>query len=285
MSNQKENPYSEYFNKMKNEEAQAEIDYKEIVEQDKNKTYLDLLPPDFKNFKRSIIKRTILRYIDLVTDFLNNCSLYDGRVFDKKEVVRYMMKGTAYSNFYLAYKFIPRKSSDSLWMKYVAENKPTNFKDKQLDNLYEKFENENKDVIKEYRDLEHHLQCLKQAWESYEDRQKIKKGELVNSYDMEDDGYPRTGRGALCYLFTPVKGNLPENKKGTFNLYNPRNKKNLEYKILGYKKEDKIYSCLDENGKKVFLISHQEVADAFDCLFTSNKEIFSGWWNKTLILK
>jgi hypothetical protein len=87
----------------------------------------------------------------------------------------------------------------------------------------------------------------------------------------------------MCYLFIPIKGEFPKNKKGKFFLFNPRNSKVVEYTILEYKAEDNIYACLNEKGKKVFLAEHSVISDAYDCLFASNKETYAGWWNKTMI--
>lgn len=250
---------NEYIEAIKKEIEDAQIEYEQIMAEDKGKDFMDILPADFKKVKRSILKRSILSYIDKVTDFLNTCGLYEDRKFTKNEVVRYMMRGTYYSNFHVAYLLIPRKDTT--------------------------FEKENEKEIQKYRDLEHLMACMRQIWEQYEDRCKIKKGELVDDWDMEKDGYPRTGRGSLCYLFTPVKGEWKANQTGKFKLLNPRNNKVVEYEILGYKAKDDIYACLNEKGKKVFLTEYSEVEEAYSCLFSSNKEIYSGWWNKTMILK
>lgn len=277
----KENKYKSLFERMNADEEQAKVDYARIMEEDKDKNYMDILPAEFKTFKKSILKRQVLRYIDSTTQFLNTCGLYKGRIFDKKEVVRYMMRGTDYSNFYLAYMFIPRKDSTSLWMKYAISYRKETGKDPS----YEEFAKKDNEILETYRELEYQLQCLKQVWEQYEDRQKVKKGKLVKDYDIEKDGFPRTSRGNMCYLFIPVKGKFPKNKAGNFKLYNPRSKKEETFEIISYKSEDEIYSCLNEKGKKVFLADYQSVADSWDALFASNKEVYSGWWNKVMILK
>jgi hypothetical protein len=274
-----ENPWADYFKKADEEKAEAEILYQQITEEDKNKTYLDILPAGFKNFKRSILKRQVMFYLDKVAEILNTTSIYEGRVFDKKEIVRYMMRGTSYSNFYLAYKFIPKKTSDSLWMKYAGKHNAQG--QEQIDALWDSFEAENKDILKEYQKLENALQCLTQVWEQYESRLAVQNG--THDRDIEKDGYPRTGRGNMCYSFIPVRGKYPKNKKGTFELYNPRTKKDVTLTILGYKKEDEIYKCLTEEGKEVFLDTEANISNAYSDLHDSNKEIYAGWWNRTLI--
>lgn len=281
---EKENKFAGVFKQMDIEREKAEVDYVRIMKEDKIKNFMDILPADFKKTKRSPIKRTILLYIDKVTGLLNSCGLYDGRVFDKKEVVRFMMRGEKYSNFYLAHKFVPKKyDSSSLWFSYVNKHKKGD--EDNYDELYEKFREENKELLVVYDELSHTIQCMSQCWEQYEDRQKIKDKKLVNDYDIEEDGFPRTGRGNMCYLFVPVKGKFPKNAKGSLTLFNPRIKKSVTYTKLKYKAEDNIYSCLNEKGKKVFLADHSEIKDSYNCLFASNKEIYSGWWNRTMILK
>ncbi len=232
-----------------------QTEYKSIIEQDKDKTYLDILPKEFKTFKRSIIKHEILFYLNKTETILNEVDFYRNRKFDKKDVVRYMM---FYSDnkFELSYKFIP----------------PIDFPFAERD---------------KYREIERSLNFLKQSWDSFLARQKISKGQVVQSFDIEKDGYPRTGRGAMCYLFTPIEGNYPTNLKDTFKLYNPRSKKDVTFKILGTKNEGSIfiYKCENEKGKIVFLSPYDEIEGAYDCLFPINKETYSGWWNRTLISK
>ena len=273
-----------YFDRLREDEEQAKIDYQRIIKEDENKNFMDILPSEFKNFKRSIIKRNILHYIDKVTKYLNESGIYDIK-FTEKEVVRYMMTGTDYSNFYLAYMFIPHKDESSLWMNYIYKNREKNLDKKKLNGLRAKFEAENKEILKKYQELNHLLSGLSESWTQYKDRQKIREGKLVNDYDIEKDGFPRCGRGNMCYLFIPVKGHWPKDKKGTFKLKNPRNGKTFNYKIEKYKEEDNIYMCLNEDGKKVFLAVHDEINSCWDALFTVNKEIYSGWWNKTMISK
>lgn len=274
--------FKDLFVRMDEEEKQAQIDYPRIMEEDKDKTYMDLLPTEFRN-KKNLLITDVLEYIDRTTEFLNNCSLYDGRKFDKKEVVRYMMRGTDYSNFYLARLFLPRKDSSDIWGSYCSKWYKENPEKKLPEGLYGVFAEENKEILKVYQDLETNLYWLIDGWKRYKNRKEVK--DETYSRDIEKDGFPRTGRGNLCYSFVPVKGGLPKNKKGELNLINPRNKKNVTYKILEYKPEDGVYKCLDEKGKTVFLIDHEIVAEAWDCLHDVNKEIFSGWWNRTLILK
>lgn len=265
--------WDRYFENMRKEEEDAKILYAKLVEEDKGKTFMDILPPEFKTFKRSIIKRQILKAIDMTTRFLNACPLYDGRVFTELEVTRYMMRGTAYSNFHLAHLYIPRR--DSIRLHY----------DKSLN--YDKLpEEEQEKLRKPYDDLSSHLQWLKQAWEAYESRKRVKAGKGDDlSDELEESGAPRTGRGNLCSIYTPVKGKWLKDQRGVIKMFNPRNKKTVELTIEKYVKSDDVYICTNDKGKKVYLTSFESVEEAWSCLYDINKEIFSGWWNKTLIWK
>lgn len=268
---------------MDKEREEAEIEYKKLVKEDEGKDFLDILPNEFKSFKRSIIKRQILNYIKKCTVLLNNAKNFDGKNITEKDVTRFIIRGTDYSNFYLAYKFVPRLTDP--WMKYASEWQRKNNKSSLPKNYYEVCQKTYEEEFTEYHELNHALQILKQYWKQYQDRQKVKKGEVIDSWDIEKDGFPRTGRGNMCHLFIPVKGTWVKNKKGSFELLNPRINKTVTYKITGYKKEEDIYSCINEKGKTVFLAKWEEINDCWDALFDTNKEIFAGWWNKTMILK
>lgn len=268
----KENPYNAYFDNMRKEEEKAKVDYERLIKEDKDKTFMDILPSEFTGFKRSLIKRDILNAIDSAHEYLNECNLYNGRVFDKKEVVRYMMTGTKYTKFYLAYLFIPRKD----FFHDVRFRNPD----------FKTFPKEEQDKIETpYTELSHRLQWLKQCWEAYEQRLNIRAGKMAHDYDKEESGVPRASRGNMCSVYTPVKGKWETDLSGTITLFNPRSKKKVKLTIEQYVKNDDTYVCSDPNGKKFYLTSHKSVADSWDCLFAVNKEIFSGWWNKTLIWK
>jgi len=265
--------WDRHFDNMRKEEEDAKVLYAKQVEEDKGKTYMDILPPEFKNFKRSIIKRQIIEAIRSTTKFLNECPLYDGRVFTELEVARYTMRGTKYSNFYLAHLYIPRR--DSIKLHYSKEFK--------YDELPEEEQNK---LRKPYDDLSYHLQWLKQSWEAWESRLRVKEGKGDElSDELESHGAPRTGRGNLCSVYTPVKGQWLKDQTGVIKMLNPRNKKSINLTIEKYVKSDDIYICVDEKGKKFYLTSFESVEEAWSCLFDINKEIFAGWWNKTLIWK
>lgn len=268
----KENPYDAYFKQMDKDKNDAKVIYERLIKEDKNKNYIDILPPEFKDFKRSLIKRDILKAIDSAHECLNTCGLYNGRIFDKKEVVRYMMSIT--KNFFLAHCFVPRKN----FMNDVI------FRDRE-----KKFDKlpvlEQRKLEEPYEELSSNLQWLKQCWEAYESRLNVKAGKMAVSYDKEEDGLPCTSRGNMCSVFTAVKGKWEKDKSGSLTLYNPRNKKKVTLTIDKYVKNEDVYICTDLAGKKVYLSSHESVSDAWDALFAVNKEIFSGWWNKTLIWK
>ncbi len=265
--------WDRYHADMRKKEEDAKVLYAKQVEEDKGKTYMDILPPEFKTFKRSIIKHQIIEAIKTTTKFLNECSLYDGRVFTELEVARYTMRGTMYNNFYLAQLYIPRK--DSIKLHYSKEFK--------YDELPEEEQNR---LRKPYDDLSQHLQWLKQSWEAWESRLRVKagKGDEFNE-QLEENGAPRTGRGNLCSIFTPVKGKWLKDQKGVIKMLNPRNKKIIKLTIEKYIEDEDIYICVNEQGKKMYLTSFESVEEAWSCLYDINKEIFSGWWNKTLIWK
>ena len=254
--------YGEYFKQLQAEGVEAEIIYKKLLEEDKDKNYMDLLPQDFSNFHRSIIKRDILAHIDRVTDHLNNCPLYDGRVFDKKDVVRYMLSYT--DNYTLARMFIPHKSSMALYAK-EADLPPKQFKAKE----------------KLYEDLQIEIQWLSQSWNLYLQKQMILNKDIVSG-DFEDDGFPRASRLNLCWMFVPVDGKWRKNKKGTVELYNPRSKKDETYKLLEWKAEDNVYKAENPKGEVVFLCKFQDAYDCYDALFSVNKELVHGWWTRKL---
>lgn len=266
------------------DKGKAEKAYKKLVKSWRGKTYLDILPPEFSNYSRSIIKGGILRKIDKVTDLLNNSTLYEGRVFDKKEVAMYMMLG--YDDFHLSNMIIPRKdifsfAEDEYTALYKDESLVKDDRDKGRDKIREKYKKE----IDEMDLLSRELDWCRDTYDTYTSRQKVKRGELVHSFDMEKDGWPSDSRGAVCYLFIPVKGEFPTGEQSVISLLNPRNKKVYDYKVLGYKKEGGgTYMCENEKGNKVFLIPHETVEHAYDALFSVNKEIYSGWWNKTMII-
>ncbi len=283
----KEITEKEMFRMLSNREhfgdKEADIMFELLNKLDKGKTFMEILPSDFKQIKRSPIKRQILHYLDKVLELLNTSGLYD-KVFTKEELVRYMMIKTEYSNFLVAYKYIPRTDSSDIIYDYMTES-DWKLQGEIRKNRITELREIHKDKIDTVNNLNYYIGLLRQSWQNYEDRQKVKQGKIIDSWDIEKDGYPRTGRGNLCHLFIPIKGYFPNNKTDNFNLYNPRTKKKIQYKIESYKKEDNVYKCINEKGKTVFLIPYEEVKEAYSCLFTNNKEIYAGWWNKTLISK
>jgi hypothetical protein len=67
------------------------------------------------------------------------------------------------------------------------------------------------------------------------------------------------------------------------NVKNPRTKKELPLKVIQLNNENKqMYKCEYKN-KTIFIYPHEEIENAYDCLFSINKAIYSGWWNRTLI--
>jgi len=257
------------FDQMDKERVEAVDIHKQLVKSDKGKTYLDILPADLVRLKRSIIKTDIVEGIKRATQTLNESSLFDGRKFTEVEVTRFMFAQEE-GKHHVAWLFIPPKSTTELY-----------FRDKNFSKLPDV---EKRKYSEPYEKIEHDLQWLRQSWDAWISRQNIKAGKMAHDYSVEKDGRPRTGRGNLCSVYTPVKG-WKKNEKGTIKLFNPRNKKNVLLTIDKYVREDDVYICTDEQGKKFYLTSFESVEEAWSCLFSINKEIFSGWWNKTLIWK
>jgi hypothetical protein len=256
--------------------AAAQVIYDKYVEEDKNKDYMDLLPPEFRTFKRSIIMRDVLLRIDEVTRVLNECGLYGDRVFDKKEVVRYMLciaSGSEERHYGVAKMFIPKEDFFSMY----------------VDRLHRKSKGQVVEDVpgdqETHENVERWLSYLKQSWEAYLSKKHIQQG-IVEEGDLEEDGYPRASRGNLCGIYLPVENLCNAGKKAKkLTLYNPRSKKDEVYTVEGYKAEDGVYKCINPKGKTVFLADADEVRDAWDCLFPINKEIFGGWWNRIMELR
>lgn len=228
------------------------LDYGEIVNSDKNKNYLDILPEDIVSKKKSIISLNILYPLERLEEMIKgNKQLQD--LISINRLLRYAM---FYSkNYDLASKFYNEYKIPF----YINDN-----------------------ILDEFRK---HVAILRQGYEAYNNKKSVKNGELVHSWDMESDGYPSTSRGSSCYLFIPIKGDFPENKTGNWLLHNPRTKKDVTYEILGYKNEDYIYKCKDPKGKIVFFMAYSSVAGSYSDLFDINKEIYTGWQKKVLISK
>lgn len=270
-----------FIEKDKTEREKAKSEYEQIILRDKDKEFMDALPKEFLIRKSGDIKNSVFKSIDKAFEILNKTKAFEGRIFTKLEIVKYML--WIKPNFHLAWLFIPRMDSTRLWMNYIKKNKEEKLSEKNLDKLYKKFEIENKAEIIELQELEFAMRGLEQSWELFLNRIDVKNGTF--SRDIQPNGFPRTGRGNLCYSFIPVKGNYPLKKVDEFKLYNPRTKKDLVYKILAYDLEDEIYKCLSEKGKEVFLEKHSNIENAYSDLHSVNKEIFSGWWNRILISK
>ncbi len=262
---------------MANSKADAQVRYLQLLEEDKDKTFLDILPAHFKNNKRSLIRRGIMERIDEVTTYLNECPLYEGRIFDKKEIVRYVMSSV--DDYELSLCFIPYKGHISIWMKHYEANNfvPTTPAENQA------YRDKNEKDFELCDELDLTLRFFRQMWQTYEDWLLVRNNAPTRYSELGKDGFPRTSRGNLCYYFIPVKGGFPPNLS-EITLFNPRTKKDVQITSMEYKASDNIYSGMLD-GKKVFLADYESIDDAWSDLFDVNKEIYSGWWNKVLINK
>ena len=271
---------AQLLQQIKNDKAQAQIDYAKFMEEMPNKDLYEILPAEFRNRKRGIIYKDILNNIEAITKMLNELPEFKGiRTFDIKEVAYY---GLVKNNYCLKKLLIPISDYNGWFAEYVEATKGRDLseeKDKKLaDEIRESYKHQ---AVEE---LKHRLQYLKELWDSYEQRKRVQQGLLAHSYDMEDDGFPRTSRANLCGFYIPIKGKFkPEGDK--FILFNPRKKKEEIYKVLEYKEEDDVYKCKSPSGKEVFFCTLDDTESSWDALFSINKEIFSGWWNKILINK
>jgi hypothetical protein len=255
---------------MDHKEQEAEVEYAKLLIEDEGKTFLDILPAEFKTYKRSLIKREIIDHIGRITKLLNESPVYKDMKFTEFQVTRYMLARR--KNFYLAWKYIPNRTTLDL----------------RFDDNYKKMSEEEKIKIREFlNEMSQELSWLMDSWKMWEQRQRIKQGKSAHDFDMDEDenGIPRTSRGNLCSIYTAVKGKWLKNQKGPLKLFNPRNKKTITLTIEKFVESENVYVCLDNKGKKIFLTDYESVDDSWDALFAANKEIFSGWWNKILIWK
>jgi hypothetical protein len=221
--------------------------------------HLKLLPIEFSNFKRSIIKKSILDDIDALFILLNNTKLYN-KTFTKSDIVNYI-NNIGNKNYEEAKNYIPDVDYNFF--------------------LKEMFDNANTSIGKEKEEIDKHISYLIQSWDAYLDRIKV-KNKVIDSYDIESTGFPDLSRGSVCSNFIPGQGldNLNCSINNTILLTNPRNKKTIHAEILRIQKNR--YECKIDN-KIYYLIDREEIVDAYSALFSINKEIYSGWWNRTLI--
>lgn len=223
--------------------------------------YLKLLPPEFSNFKRSIIKKSILRNIETLYKLLNETTLYDKRVFEKSDIVNWVINSHE-GKFKEAKNFIPNVD-----YKYF---------------LKESYENNSEILEDQKREIEFNMSYLRQNWSCWKDRLDVKNG-IINKFDIDSDGFLSTSRGSLCCNFIPVKNGINGEINDKIELFNPRNNKIEIFTILKINEEDNSYRCINSKNEIKYLIDHQNVKDAYSALFPINKEIYSGWWNKILI--
>ena len=256
-----------------------EQSYERIKKENEGKSYLEILPKDIT--KKSLINRLLLDTVEGVYKTLKSLPLYSSmHNVTKEDIVMYMMFGE--DSYLHDNMFIPRAAKYEHWNKLC-----NNLSQREIDELRDSYFKEHDEEFNKYDHAKSYIRQLKTMWGHYTDRKKIANGELVNKWDMEANGYPSTSRGAMCYLFIPVKGKFPfkVNEDKSINLYNPRKKKTEVFTNVEFNDEEYIYSCLNPTGKKVFLAPYDSIEESYSCLFTINKAIFSGWWNKVMEIK
>lgn len=217
--------------------------------------YLKLLPSEFTNFKRSIIKKSILFSIERLFQKLNNTPIFNGRIFSKEDVVNFVLNHRSKEKL----DYIPNLTG----MKFYTDD----------------YWSDEKNIIDAYKSF------LIQYWMLYEERIKVKNKTLVDKFDIDSDGFPSNSRGSLCYLYTPVRNGLNSNVNDVIELFNPRSKKTEIFTVTGIRKEGETinYQCKNTKNEFVYFIDEEDVKDAYSALFPINKELYSGWWNKILI--
>lgn len=169
------------------------------------------------------------------------------------------------------FKFITLNTSDITWEK--------------IDNEVNEYKQKHKKFFELLDDFYLNLTYAVQDYDNVIKRINIK----LKKYDedsFDNDKMPSLNRANLCSMYIPVdelsfKHNIGDNIK----CINDRTKKIIEFKITKRKFDDNYtYECVDKNNKIYWITSYDNVKDAWDCLFPINKDIYSGWWNKTLRL-
>ena len=112
---------------------------------------------------------------------------------------------------------------------------------------------------------------------------------VIRSYnDDEIIIFPDDGRGSICNNYLVIEDMETILKKPIGEILTLKNKrkgsKQKTYKILEHKA--KFATALKEmkTGKTEFITSEGLAEDCYDALFSSNKMIFRGWFNKRVSL-
>ena len=228
--------------------------YEQIKQEDENKDLLNILPIEFKRKSKGLIKKQLLTYFEQTPKILNESGLYKNRTFTNKDIARFAMLRR--DNYKLALEFWPKP-----YLTFRTDSEKE-------------------------RELEHYQNLVSQIYDMFLARQAVKNKQLVNSYDIEKDGYPSTGRGSLSYLFTPIIGNLPTDLKEGDQLL-CTNKKGFEttLTIIEQRPEYEYIYKAKHNKIEIFITNHSLIQSSYSDLFPANKEIFAGWWNRNLTIK
>lgn len=151
--------------------------------------------------------------------------------------------------------------------------------------LIDKWREINKDKINEAKEIEQYIAYAVQDYDLI--KVKLDKiNRLIDETDIEEDGMPRLGRGSLCRYYIPIKGlNNSYKINDKIVCYNPRNKKEIQYTITKIKENGDAYEVIDNRMKRYWFASYEDIQNAWSDLFSINKDIYSGWWNKSQIIK
>lgn len=140
---------------------------------------------------------------------------------------------------------------------------------------------------KEYQKFirDNKLECFVHISQAmYSIRQDIQASDELNEPILMSGGFPELRVGNMCRGYIPVfkLSSQTFKVKDTIVLFNPRNKKKTEYKVLNVKCSDGSYYYKLEGD--IFISDYVKIAKAYDSLFPFNKALFSGWQNRKLYL-
>lgn len=284
-------PILDSFNRWKSylKDELVKREYNKIKKEDGGKTLYDVLPPFFSENKKGFIVKPTISKIKNITKLLNECSDYFNKTFTEVDVARYLLLSLK-DNWELAFEFIPYIDDNHIIpiMDYYVSN-GEDIKEFLKLNIEER-EKKNDEICEYYnipqdklKTLKWEIKSLEELGQSYRLRMDVKNN-VIDKSDWGEGSYPRLGRGSICRYYIPVKG-LTDKESGELFLVNPRSKKNETFKIKSQIENISAYVCCNSKGNEVYLIEHGEVVVAYDTLFPINKEIYAGWWNRTLIKK
>lgn len=108
-----------------------------------------------------------------------------------------------------------------------------------------------------------------------------------DSDDVVDGyAYPTGRRGTLCREYTAVK-DLDVSRYATGQTITFKTSKGTKKKavVIHIDSADNKMIIQEEGKKKVkILIDNERIRNSYDALFSCNKKIYAGWWNKRITI-